>query len=134
MAKFRLSSTSVLTIGGDTPPCVVSIDFDESVDDYISDCITQATYKEHVLGLVNVTGTLNFEVDKTGVTALNDVAPRVAGALVFYPTGNVATNISITSTNLQITGRSMAFSGTGLATGSVTFVCDDLTIAAAAGA
>lgn len=133
MAKFRLSSVSVLTIGGDAPPCVVSIDFDESADDYISDCITQATYKEHVLGLVNVTGTLNFEIDLAGSAAVIDVAPKVAGALIFYPTGNVATNLSITSTNLQITGRSMAFSGTGLATGSASFVCDDLTIAAATG-
>jgi hypothetical protein len=127
MAKFRLNPTSVFTIDEEVVPCPTSISFDESVDDYISECAGQ-TVKEHVLGSVVVSGSFSGEVENDELLA--DVAPSVAGALLLQPFDTTPGNIQITSTNLQITGRSTAFSSTGLGTYTCTFVMDDITIEA----
>lgn len=130
MAKFRIGSTAVFTIATQAVPCPTSFVLDESMDDYISDCATNAV-KQHVLGAKNVTGSFSGEVEDNGVVALGYVAPGVSGALNFQPAGTTTGFITITSTKIQITGRSFNTSATGLTTFTCQFVLDDITIAAA---
>ena len=129
MAKFRLSSASVFTIGGNAVPCPTAVSTDESIDTYISECAGQ-TVKAHVLGSKVVTGSFSGEVEVDDITELGYIAPAVTGALVLRPAGNTAGNIAITSSAFKITGRSLAFSSTGLTTYTCSFVMDNITIAA----
>jgi hypothetical protein len=128
MAKFRLSSASIFTIGGNAVPCPTSVSFDESVDDYISECAAQ-TVKAHVLGAMSVSGSFSGEVEADDVTELGYIAPSVTGALILEPAGNTVGNIVVSSSAFKITGRSLAFSSTGLSTYTCTFVMDNITIA-----
>lgn len=129
MAKFRLNPSSVFQIDEEDVPCPTSIDFDESLDNYISECAGQ-TVKENVLGSLVVSGSFSGEVENDDVTNLTYVAPGVAGPLLLQPYDTTAGNIQIVSDNLQITGRSIATSSTGLTTYTCTFVCDDFTVEA----
>jgi hypothetical protein len=129
MAKFRLSSASVFTIGGNAVPCPTSISTDESMDDYISEC-AGLTVKTHVLGAKVVTGSFSGEVEMDDVAELAYVAPLVTGALVLRPAGITAGNISIASSAFKITGRSLSLSSTGLTTYTCNFVMDNITVAA----
>jgi hypothetical protein len=131
MAKFRLNPASVFTIGGNAIACVTEVTIDEAADDYMSNCSGQ-TFRTHVDGMVNVTGSANFEIETDDVTELGYIEPGDNGALVLRPAGITAGMINIASTNLIVLSRSVTFSSTGLATGSFTFVCDDLAITAIA--
>lgn len=128
MAKFRLSSATVFTIGGNAVPCPTSFDVDESLDDYISECAGQ-TVKAHVLGSKSVSGSFSGEVEADDVAELAYVAPGVSAALIFEPAGTTVGNIVISSSAFKITGRSIAFSSTGLSTYTCTYVMDNITIA-----
>jgi hypothetical protein len=130
MSKFVLNSNSVLSIGANAITCVTTVTTDESVDDIIAECFGADGYKEHVLAGTNVTGSFTFEAEADDVDILGYIAPKTAGALILQPNGATAGDIKITSTNLQITQRSFTVSRGGLATGTASFVCDDLTIAA----
>lgn len=129
MTKFVLSSSSVLTHGGNTISCVTSIDFDESLDVFISRCMALDTV-QHIGGQNVITGTLNFEINTDDDTELGYLDPGTTGALVFDPAGTATGTLDISSTNMLISGRSMAYSTTSLTTGSAPFTCDDLTIGA----
>lgn len=131
MAKFRLNANSVFTIGGNTIACVTEVSIDDSVDDYVSRCAGLGT-TEHIPGQITVTGSGSFEIEQDAATELGYLAPGTTGALVLRPNGTTSGDLDITSTNLTVLSRSMAFSSTGLSTGSFTFACDDLTIAAIA--
>lgn len=127
MAKFRLGSTAVFTIGGNAVPCPTSIALDESLDVFISDCAANAT-KEHVLGAKVVSGSFAGEIENNGAVAFAYVAPGVTGALVLQPAGNTAGNITITSSAFKVTSRSLSMSSTGLTTYSCNFVMDNVTV------
>jgi hypothetical protein len=62
MAKFRLNSASVLTLGGNAVPCPVSVDLAVSTETFKSMCAGQ-TVKETVYGLQEVTMTVNGELE-----------------------------------------------------------------------
>lgn len=129
MAKFRLNSNSVFTIGANTIACVTGVTLDEVTDDFISNCM-ENTSKQHVYGLVDISGTIDYEIDTDGNTELGYVAPGTTGAMVFQPNGTTSGDLDIDSTNITILTRNIVTSSTGLTTGSSNFVADDLTIGA----
>lgn len=128
MANFRLNDSSVFTIGGNTVDCVTEVSLDESVDTYISNCEGTSNHRPVVLGAIQVTGTITFEIESDDDTKLGYVAPATNGAWVFQPNGTTSTDLEITSTNIQITSRNFSASRTALTTGTAGFVCDDLTV------
>jgi len=129
MAKFRLNSTSVFTLGGNSFACPLSADLSESIETFMSACVGN-TYQETVTGLKNATVTVSGEVETDDVTAINNFAAGTNGALVLSPASNTAGDITITSTSATVVSRDMAFPSSGLASITVTMNLDDLTIAA----
>lgn len=129
MAKFRLNSASVFTLGGNALSCLVSADVSETIDTLMSECVGQ-TYKTTVTGLKTATITVSGEIETNDVTALNNFEIGDSGAVVFSPAGITAGMITITSTNGTVVSRDITTSGGSLAAVSVTINLDSLTIAA----
>jgi hypothetical protein len=96
MAKFRLNSSSVFTLGGNAVPCPVSADLAVSSETFKSMCAGQ-TVKETVYGLQEVTMTVNGELEADSSDFTTNFAVGAAGAIVFQPNGTTAGDMDITS-------------------------------------
>jgi hypothetical protein len=129
MAKFRLNSASVFTLGGNSFTCLVSADVSETVEKFLSNCAGQ-TYKEAVFGLQEATISVNGEIETDDVALINNFALKTNGALNFQPNGTTAGDIAITSTSATVEARTLGFSSNGLSPISVTLHLDDMTVAA----
>lgn len=129
MAKFRLNSASVFTIGANAIDCFTDITINEVTDDFISNCAGNTT-KQHVSGLLDITGSASFEIETDADTELGYIDPGTTGALVLRPAGITSGDLDITSTNITVMNRDQVYSSTGLSTGSFTFTLDDMTIGA----
>lgn len=129
MAKFRLNSASVLTLGGNALSCLTSADVSEAVDTFLSECVGQ-TYKATITGLKTATMTINGEIETDDVSELENFALGDSGALIFQPNGTTAGDIKISSTKATVVGRNITTSGGALSAVSITLNLDDLTLAA----
>lgn len=127
MAKFRLNSNSVFTMGGNAIPCVTDISIDTAADDYVAECMG-STSKEHVAGLTDITGSFSGLVEATGATLMNYVQTGDSGAMVLNPAGTTTGQLTLTSTMMTIISFSMTMSTKGLTAYSCNFVLNDLTI------
>lgn len=130
MAKFRLNSNSVFSIGGNAVTCLTSADFSQSLNAIMSECAGNA-FQETVAGLKNATITVNFELSNNDVTLLGNVALGTNGAIVFQPNGTTVGDIKVSSTSGTIVdGPNITTSTSGLTAASITVNLDNVTIAA----
>ena len=128
MAKFRLSTVSVLSVNSQTITCVGEFSLDESVDVYVSECESSAYNKPQILGGKAINGSITIELEHTGSAMLGYLAPRVTGALLCQPNGTGVGDLKFSATVMTITGRSLSTSRTGLVTVTCPFFLNDLLI------
>ena len=129
MAKFRLNTNSVFSIGGNALTCLVSADVSESLSEIMSNC-AGAAFQEPVAGLKTATITVNFELENDDVTVYNYVSTGSTGAIVFQPNGTTTGDIKVTATDSLVNARNMTTSSTGLSAASCTIRLHDITVAA----
>ena len=129
MSKFVLNSNTVFTLGGNSFACLVSVDFSETVDTMLSECVGDG-YKETVYGLKSATMTVSGELETDDVTAIGNFDLGTSGALVFQPNGTTLGDIKISSTNAVVVSRDISTSSSSMSTLTVTLNLDDVTIAA----
>lgn len=121
-----------LSFDGTSLTGIKSVEESSDVAMAVSQYAGQA-HDKNFAGTHNTTLTVNFEIAATDVTLLGTTLARGnTGAVEYYPFGNTATYIKITSTNGTIGASSFSTPVNGIIAGNVTIHLDDYTIEAAA--
>ena len=133
MAKFTGKSQTA-SFDSVSVTCITSIEYDDSVDTFMTDCASSAGIKSTVTGLRQISGTVDLLIEADDVTEFNNYQPGDSGAWSHNPTGaSPATgDILITATTATVVSRSLSVPSNGLVAVSVELNFDDMTIAASA--
>ena len=131
MPKFNLGSESTfaLTFASQSLTCVQSIDISRTAPITEIEC-AGATSAEQIVGIPRYTMTVVGALNDDDNALLGYIDPGDSGAIACDPAGTTTGHLDISSTNATVSDAPISMPVNGFSTYSVTFVLDDLTIAA----